>query len=95
MALLVTELIFSLVLLELNVTVSLFSRLPLASFAVAVAVEVDVPFARIDVGDSDSVTLETGPIVLVWVSVAVPLTVPSAAVTVAVPAVVELVIVAV
>ena len=82
--------------LEVIATVSPFTTLPFASFTVAVAVEVDVPFATIDAGFSATVTLVAGPVV--WVSVAVPLTFGEADVSVAVivacPALVELVTVA-
>ena len=83
--------------LEEKKTASELSRCPWASFTVAVAVVVELPFATIEVGFSATVTLATGP--AVWVRTASPETagvlVLSVALIVAVPTVVELVIVAV
>jgi hypothetical protein len=44
--------------------------LPFASFTVAVAVAVELPFATIDAGETPTPTLAAGP--GVWVSVAFP-----------------------
>ena len=79
--------------LEENVTVSPVMGLPLASVTVAVAIEVDVPLATIEFGESITLTLVAGP--AVWVRVAWPETLPSVAVIVGVPATVVLCTVAV
>jgi len=94
--LLVVALTLSPLSLEVNVTVALVTGEPLSD-TVAVAVEIDVPFAGIDIGAN--ATLTVGAKTAVCVNIAVPDTLGetelSVAVIVAVPAVVELVIVAV
>jgi hypothetical protein len=93
----VTDPIVSPLSLDENATLSPAIGCPSASVTVAVAVEVDDPFATIDGGTNPTLTLVAGP--GVWVNVACPLpcgeTELSVAVIVTGCAVVELVIVAV
>ncbi len=78
---------------DLKLTLWPVRRCPCASSTVAVTVAVEVPLARITAGLTATWTVAADP--TVWVRVAVPDTVPSVAVIVGVPTVVELVIVAV
>src|SRR6266550_2060394 len=77
--------------LAASTTVAPLTRLPFASRAVTVIVEVPLP-AVIDVGDAVTVDCDadTGPAVTVMLAVCVRVTPPAVAVTVLLPAVVEL-----
>ena len=88
-----TEPICSPASLEAKLTLSPGTGLPFASVTVAVMVDVELPFATIEPGESPTLTLAAGP--TVCVSDAVPDTDPSAAVIVGVPTLVDDVIVAV
>jgi len=94
--LLVVAPIFSPLSLEVKAMVAFVTGEPFSD-TVAVAVEVDVPFATIDVGDN--ATLTDGATTAVCVNIALPATLGETELSVAVivgePTVVELVIVAV
>jgi hypothetical protein len=81
--------------LEENETLSPAIGWPSASVTVAVALDVDVPLAMIEVGTRTSPTFDAGPTVCVSGACPEPPVVSSVAVIVASPTVVELLIVAV